>query len=107
MIFNPYLNVGLIGIVGLNLAAFLVGASIYLSEQKPYTLKLQPYECGFLPYNQNREPFEVKFFIVGIIFLLFDLELARRFPMVINLDQIGEEGIILVGIFFIRLVIGV
>jgi len=58
----------------------LLVVSYTLSKDLPDSEKLSPYECGFSPFSDNRIEFDVKFFLVGILFIIFDLELSFLFP---------------------------
>ena len=62
------------------LSSVLLGLSYLLVEKKPYTGKISAYECGFAPMNQPTNPFSIKFFVVGVVFLIFDLEIIFLIP---------------------------
>ena len=68
--------------------------------------KISAYECGFLPFSSSRIQFDIKYFVVAILFLLFDLEIAWLFPLAINLDFIGFYGLTLVLKFLLLLFLG-
>ena len=68
--------------------------------------KLSPYECGFEPFEDARIPFDVRYYLVAILFIIFDLEIAFLFPWAVSLNKIGIAGIIAMGIFLLVLVIG-
>ena len=68
--------------------------------------KLSPYECGFDPFEDARIPFDVRYYLVAILFIIFDLEIAFLFPWAVSLNKIGIDGIIAMGIFLLVLVIG-
>ena len=68
--------------------------------------KLSPYECGFDPFEDARIPFDVRYYLVAILFIIFDLEIAFLFPWAVSLNKIGIAGIIAMGIFLLVLVIG-
>ncbi len=80
--------------------AYIVG------ERKPDQAKLSTYECGFPPFNQARAPFAVKFYLVAILFIIFDLEVAFLFPWAISLGEIGAFGFWSMVIFLSILTIG-
>jgi len=90
---------GLLGVVLLSLG-FILGPS------KPDSEKLSPYECGFEAFEDTRMRFDVRYYLVAILFIIFDLEIAFLFPWAIVLDEIGLFGIIAMGIFLGILVIG-
>ena len=68
--------------------------------------KLSPYECGFEPFEDSRSKFDVRYYLVAILFIIFDLEIAFLFPWAVSLDTIGGFGLIAMGIFLAILVVG-
>lgn len=65
----------------------LLTASLFLVKQMPLSEKLSSYECGFNPYEDARLKFEVRFFLIGILFIVFDLEIAFLLPFVIIVNN--------------------
>ena len=88
-----------IGIVLLVLG-FLLGRGDKDSE------KLSAYECGFEPFEDSRIKFDVRYYLVAILFIIFDLEIAFLFPWAVSLDVIGGFGLIAMAIFLAILVVG-
>ncbi len=80
-----------IGIAMVISAAF-VGAAFLVARQNPDSEKLSPYECGFEPFDDSRGRFDVRFYLVAILFIIFDLEVAFLFPWAISLSAIGMFG---------------
>ncbi|MBE9605605.1 NADH-quinone oxidoreductase subunit A [Acetobacteraceae bacterium H6797] len=70
----------------------MVGGSFLAARQKPNAEKLSTYECGFEPFEDTRQRFDVRFYLVAILFIIFDLEVAFLFPWAISLGQIGWLG---------------
>lgn len=68
--------------------------------------KLSPYECGFEPFEDARMKFDVRYYLVAILFIIFDLEIAFLFPWAVSLDSIGLFGLLAMGIFLLVLVVG-
>lgn len=68
--------------------------------------KLSPYECGFEAFEDSRMRFDVRYYLVAILFIIFDLEIAFLFPWAVVLDSIGVFGLVAMGIFLFILVIG-
>ena len=68
--------------------------------------KLSPYECGFEEFEDARIPFDVRYYLVAILFIIFDLEIAFLFPWAIALKEIGITGLIAMVIFLLVLVVG-
>ncbi|MCH8118064.1 MAG: NADH-quinone oxidoreductase subunit A [Proteobacteria bacterium] len=79
---------------------FLIGTGVKDDE------KLSPYECGFEAFDDSRMKFDVRYYLVAILFIIFDLEIAFLFPWAVSLDTVGHFGIISMGIFLAILVIG-
>jgi len=86
--------------VGMTLLSFVVG------DSQPDQEKLSAYECGFEPFNDSRMEFDVRFYLVAILFIIFDLEIAFLFPWAVALDSLGASGLIAMSIFLLVLVIG-
>jgi NADH-quinone oxidoreductase subunit A len=68
--------------------------------------KLSPYECGFEAFEDSRTKFDVRYYLVAILFIVFDLEIAFLFPWAVVLDDIGTTGLVAMGIFLFILVVG-
>jgi NADH-quinone oxidoreductase subunit A len=68
--------------------------------------KLSPYECGFDAFEDSRMKFDVRYYLVAILFIIFDLEIAFLFPWAVSLDSIGGFGLIAMAIFLTLLVVG-
>lgn len=81
-------------------------AGMILRPKDPYQAKDAPYECGFSPFEDARLPFDVKFYLVAILFIIFDLETAFLFPWAVVLHKLGWFGIAAMGIFVGLLIIG-
>ena len=69
-----------------------VGGSYLIARQNPNSEKLSPYECGFEPFDDARGQFDVRFYLVAILFIIFDLEVAFLFPWAVALGDIGLFG---------------
>ncbi|MDH3512025.1 MAG: NADH-quinone oxidoreductase subunit A [Gammaproteobacteria bacterium] len=94
--------------LGIALAVGLVLLSLGLalgSGQKDPE-KLSPYECGFEPFEDSRLKFDVRYYLVAILFIIFDLEIAFLFPWAVSLDVVGVFGILAMAVFLIVLVVG-
>jgi NADH-quinone oxidoreductase subunit A len=68
--------------------------------------KLSAYECGFEAFEDTRMRFDVRYYLVAILFIIFDLEIAFLFPWAVSLDAIGRFGLAAMGIFLAVLVVG-
>ncbi len=89
---------------GLGLVLLTVGG--ILGPRRPNSEKLSPYECGFEAFEDTRMKFDVRFYLVAILFIIFDLEIAFLFPWAVALDTIGMTGLIAMAIFLGILVVG-
>ncbi len=87
-----YLPVLLFLAVAIVVACAAVGLSFLLAKQKPDPEKNSPYECGFEAFSDARRRFDVRFYLVAILFIIFDLEVAFLFPWAITLGEIGWAG---------------
>jgi NADH-quinone oxidoreductase subunit A len=74
------------------MAVAMVVASFVLARQNPDSEKLSPYECGFEPFEDARMRFDVRYYLVAILFIIFDLEVAFLFPWAVSLGDIGLFG---------------
>jgi NADH-quinone oxidoreductase subunit A len=74
------------------IALAMVGGSLLAARQKPYAEKLSAYECGFEAFDDARRRFDVRFYLVAILFIIFDLEVAFLFPWAITLGDTGWYG---------------
>lgn len=99
----PVLIFILIGI-GMGVLPLLFGA--ILSPSKPSPEKLSQYECGFEPFESSRMKFDVRFYLVAILFIIFDLEVAFLFPFAIIYKDLSWPPIVAMGIFLLLLLVG-
>ena len=74
------------------IAVAMITASFVLARQRPDSEKLSPYECGFDPFEDARVRFDVRYYLVAILFIIFDLEVAFLFPGAVSLGDIGIFG---------------
>jgi NADH-quinone oxidoreductase subunit A len=74
------------------IALAMVGGSLIAARQKPNPEKLSAYECGFEPFDDTRRRFDVRFYLVTLLFIIFDLEVAFLFPWAVSLADIGWLG---------------
>ncbi len=77
-----------------------------LGPRRPDTEKISPYECGFEAFGDSRMKFDVRYYLVAILFIIFDLEIAFLFPWAVVLDKIGMVGYIAMAVFLGILVVG-
>jgi NADH-quinone oxidoreductase subunit A len=107
---GQYFPILLFILVGLGLGVLLplLGgtASRLLGVHRPDSEKLSPYECGFEAFEDARMKFDVRYYLVAILFILFDLEIAFLFPWAVVLNEIGVFGLVSMLVFLLILVVG-
>jgi NADH-quinone oxidoreductase subunit A len=105
-----YLPVLIFLIIATALAAVLLtlgtGLGRFFSRAPGDREKLSPYECGFEAFEDTRMRFDVRYYLVAILFIVFDLEIAFLFPWAVALTKIGAFGLVAMGIFLAILVVG-
>lgn len=105
-----YFPVLLFVIVGLVVGTVSItagsGLSRLLGHHRPDSEKLSPYECGFEAFEDARMKFDVRYYLVAILFILFDLEIAFLFPWAVVLEEIGMFGFLAMVVFLAILVVG-
>jgi len=93
-------------LVAAGLGMVLLALGLALGRGSKDSRKLSPYECGFEAFEDSRMRFDVRYYLVAILFIIFDLEIAFLFPWAVSLDRIGLFGLIAMGIFLAVLVVG-
>jgi len=101
-----YFPVLLFIIVGLGVGVAPMVLGRLLGPHRPDSAKLSPYECGFEAFEDARMKFDVRYYLVAILFILFDLEIAFLFPWAVVLKEIGTFGFVSMLIFLAILVVG-
>jgi NADH-quinone oxidoreductase subunit A len=92
--------------IGLLVGGVFLVLGFVLGPNRPDSEKLSPYECGFEAFEDSRMKFDVRYYLVAILFIIFDLEIAFLFPWAVVLDQIGLTGLVAMAIFLGILVVG-
>ena len=103
---TDYFSIILFLIIALILSVGFIFLNFLLSPKKPDPEKLSAYECGFEPFNDSRMEFDVRFYLVAILFIIFDLEIAFLFPWAVSLGKIGFFGFMSMMIFLAILTVG-
>ena len=103
---KDYLSIILFLVIAFGLSVAFIVINFILSPKKPDPEKLSAYECGFEPFNDSRMEFDVRFYLVAILFIIFDLEIAFLFPWAISLGNIGLLGFCSMIIFLFILKFG-
>ena len=105
-VLEHYLPVLLFIAVGLILGGVLLAVGSVVSPHRPDPEKTSPYECGFEAFEDARMKFDVRYYLVAILFILFDLEIAFLFPWAVVLPDIGFFGFAAMMIFLAVLIVG-
>jgi len=92
--------------VGMVMGAVLLAVGFILGPNRPDTEKDSPYECGFEAFEDSRMKFDVRYYLVAILFIIFDLEIAFLFPWAVVLDKLGIVGFTAMAVFLGILVVG-
>lgn len=103
---NQYIIVLIFCIGGLSLGFIINLLSYNIAIRSPDIEKLSAYECGFEPFEDARNKFDVRFYVVAILFLIFDIEILYLFPWVLTLNIIGFEGFWTMVAFLLLLSVG-
>ena len=103
---KDYFPIMLFLFIALALSVGFIVLNFIFSPKNPDPEKLSAYECGFEPFNDSRMEFDVRFYLVAILFIIFDLEIAFLFPWAISLGAIGLYGYISMLVFLFILTIG-
>ena len=101
-----FITIFIILLISLILSVIISGASFLLGDKSPDKEKVSVYECGFDPFHSPGEPFSIRFFLIAILFLVFDLEISYLFPWSTGTNIIPISGQIVVGAFLIILTAG-
>ena len=91
---QDYFSIILFLVIALLLSIGFITLNFMLSPKNPDPEKLSPYECGFEPFNDSRMEFDVRFYLVAILFIIFDLEIAFLFHWAFGLGKIGDFGFV-------------
>ena len=103
---KDYLSIIIFVFVALGLSVGFIVLNFLFSPKNPDPEKLSAYECGFEAFSDSRMEFDVRFYLVAILFIIFDLEIAFLFPWAISLGKIGFLGFISMMIFLVILTVG-
>lgn len=106
MILSQYLPILIFILIGLLLGLVMLGAGALLGKRRPGAAKNAPYECGFSAFESSHLPFDVRFYLIALLFIIFDLETAFFFPWALVLRKISWFGFFAILIFLSLLVLG-
>lgn len=92
LVAKDYLALLCMLIISIALTAVILGLSYFLSRQNPDSEKLSAYECGFEPYEDSRHIFDVRFCIIAILFVIFDIEMLYLIPWCVSISKLSLLG---------------
>jgi NADH-quinone oxidoreductase subunit A len=101
-----YLPIVILGVIAFGFGVFVLVASHIIGRPRPDAGKLSTYECGVPPVGNARERFPIKFYLVCMLFILFDVETAFFYPWALAMDTLGVYGLTVMGGFFLVLGVG-
>jgi NADH-quinone oxidoreductase subunit A len=101
-----YVPILMLFIVSTALSFIIFGLSYVVASQRPDSEKVSAYECGFDPFDDSRGKFDVRFYLVSILFIIFDLEVSFLFPWALTLNSITLFGFWSMALFLIILTLG-
>jgi len=105
-VLHEYFPILVFFVIAGGISVAMIAASILVARQRPNTEKLSPYECGFDPFGDARVRFDVRYYLVAILFIIFDLEVAFLFPWAVSLGDIGMFGFWSMIVFLAVLTVG-
>ena len=103
---KEYLTIFLFLILAIIITLLIIGSSYLLANQNPESEKLSAYECGFEPYEDTRQSFDVKFCVIAILFIIFDIEVMFLIPWCVSVSKLDLLGFWSMIDFIIELGIG-
>lgn len=103
---GSYVPVLILLVLASGFAALMVAMSRYVGRRLNYPSKFLPYECGVNPRGDARDRFSVKFYLVAILFIIFDVEVIFLYPWAVRARQLGLFGLVEMGIFLLLLLVG-
>jgi NADH:ubiquinone oxidoreductase subunit 3 (subunit A) len=106
LFYNESLKIGILLLFSLFLSFFIIFLSYSFSTTSPDVEKVSAYECGFDPYEDARNVFDVRFYLVAILFIIFDLEAVYFFPWCVSFSLLNTEGLWGMMDFILELLVG-
>jgi NADH-quinone oxidoreductase subunit A len=103
---NEYAPIFIFILIALAMGVLPLALTVLVAEQRPDSEKLSPYECGFEAFEDARMQFDVRFYLLAILFVVFDLETAFLFPWAVVLKDIGIFGFVEMMLFLVVLLVG-
>ncbi len=89
---EQYFSIGLFLVIALGFAALFVSLGFLRGQYNPYKAKNSPFECGLDAFQEARMPFDTRYYLVAMLFIIFDIEIAFIFPWAVTVGGLGAEG---------------
>lgn len=103
---SEYYSIPIIIVLAFVVSVVLLALSYIVGVTRLDTEKLSAYECGFDPFDDSRSAFDVRFYLVGILFIIFDLEVSFLFPWAVSIQSISADGLLSMTLFLVILTVG-
>ncbi len=103
---TDYLPIFIFFLVAVGFALFTIFASAIIGKRKPTPQKMLPYECGMDPIGQARKPFSVKFYVIAMLFIIFDIEAVFLYPWAVIFRDLKIFGLVEMAVFIAILLVG-
>jgi NADH-quinone oxidoreductase subunit A len=103
---GAYLPIILLVVIAAMFGLGSVVVSSLVGQKKPSAVKMQPYECGCDPVGSARERFSIKFYLIAMLFILFDIECVFLYPWAVLFKRLGMFGLVEMGVFIVILFVG-
>lgn len=103
---RDYLPILILLLLAAGFAAANILLSLFLGPRRPNPEKLSPYECGIVPVGTARQRFSVHFYLVAMLFIVFDMEIVFLYPWAVAFKQLGTFGLASMGTFLLILLVG-
>jgi NADH-quinone oxidoreductase subunit A len=103
---QTYFPIGVVLLVAIGQAFLLLGLANTLGPRRPNAVKMAPFECGSVPVGSARDRFGVKFYVVALLFIVFDIEAVFLFPWAVLFTELGWAGYVEMLLFVATLVVG-
>jgi NADH-quinone oxidoreductase subunit A len=103
---RSYIPIFLFILIATGFAVFTILASKLVHPHKPETVKLDPYECGIEPTGDARGRYSIRYYLIAMLFVIFDVETVFMFPWAVSLDRLAVFGLVEMLVFLLILVVG-
>jgi NADH-quinone oxidoreductase subunit A len=103
---DSYLPIITLIVIALCFSVGVIVFSRLVGENKPSAVKLAPYECGMPPVGSAHEQFSIKFYIIAMLFIVFDIEVVFMYPWAVMFKRLGLFGFMEMGVFILILLVG-